>query len=69
MPEQPSIQTMALTVTPLNESFSAYVLIFSGPSDTEIEFNGDTLEVTKGICLKSVKIILTVDKLFGTFFF
>eukprot|EP00105_Crassostrea_gigas_P003510 XP_011416385.1 PREDICTED: uncharacterized protein LOC105320223 [Crassostrea gigas] len=47
MPEQPSIQTMALTVTPLNESFSAYVLIFSGPSDTEIEFNGVTLEVSK----------------------
>nr|XP_034319175.1 uncharacterized protein LOC117687105 [Crassostrea gigas] len=45
--QQPSIQTLALTVKPLNESFSAYVLVFLGPSDTEVEFNGDTLEVTK----------------------
>nr|XP_011416383.2 uncharacterized protein LOC105320222 isoform X2 [Crassostrea gigas] len=45
--QRPSIQTLALTVKPLNESFSAYVLVFLGPSDTEVEFNGDTLEVTK----------------------
>ncbi|XP_034318717.2 uncharacterized protein [Magallana gigas] len=47
MPQQPSIQMLGLTVKPLNESFSAYVLVFLGPSDTEVEFNGDTLEVTK----------------------
>nr|XP_034320786.1 uncharacterized protein LOC117687773 [Crassostrea gigas] len=49
MPLQPSIQTLALTVKPLNESFSAYVLVFRGPSDTEVEFNGNTLEVTKDV--------------------
>ncbi|XP_052692973.1 uncharacterized protein LOC128171256 [Crassostrea angulata] len=49
MPQQPSIQTLALTVKPLNQSFSAYVLVFLGPSDTETEFNGDTLEVTKDV--------------------
>ncbi|XP_052692970.1 uncharacterized protein LOC128171252 isoform X8 [Crassostrea angulata] len=49
MPQQPSIQTLGLTVKPLNQSFSAYVLVFLGPSDTETEFNGDTLEVTKDV--------------------
>nr|XP_034319339.1 uncharacterized protein LOC117687202 [Crassostrea gigas] len=47
MPQQSSIQTLGLTVKPLNESFSEYVLVFLGPSDTDIEFTGDTLEVTK----------------------
>lgn len=58
MSGKPSIQTVLLIVKPLNESFSAYALGFRGPSDTEIEFNGDTVEVVSGICLKPVKINL-----------
>ncbi|XP_052692959.1 uncharacterized protein LOC128171249 isoform X1 [Crassostrea angulata] len=47
MPLQPTISTVAMSVIPLNESFSVCVLVFFGPSDTEIKFNGDTLEVSR----------------------
>lgn len=46
--EKPAIQTLALSASPINETLSARTGVFNGPSDTQFEFSGQSMEVKKG---------------------
>lgn len=45
---KPLIQTVLVTVNPLNKSHTAYVGLFQGPPDTEVIYKGKTVDTYLG---------------------
>lgn len=49
---KPSLQIMELNASPLvKEGDFTYSGVFMGPDDTDFEFKGNELDVTRGVCV------------------
>lgn len=47
--EKPALQTLALSASPINDTLSARTGVFIGPSDTQIQFSGQSMKIKKGL--------------------
>ncbi|XP_052692962.1 uncharacterized protein LOC128171251 [Crassostrea angulata] len=45
--EKPALQTLALSASPINDTLSARTGVFIGPSDTQIQFSGQSMKINK----------------------
>lgn len=45
---KPALQTLSLTVIPVNDSDTTYSGVFLAPTDTQFEYDGTIMDVTKG---------------------
>lgn len=55
-----------MTVKPLNESHTAYVGLFQGPTDTEVIFKGQTVDACLCFFEKVVTTIPTTNNMVHT---